>query len=123
MDIKYKRDAYPTNAAVLDLERGKLSGIRALAWQTDDAIGNRSWGFTNDNNFKSTQYVITNLIDIVSKNRNRLLNSGPRSAWRLTVVETTGLLGTGQWLAVNGEAIYAKRPRDLYGEGPSEPAS
>ena len=121
--LNYKHDAYPDSAAVLDIERGKLSGIRALAWQTDDAIGNKSWGFTNDNDFKTQQYVITNLIDIVSKNGNLLLNIGPRSDGTISDEETKVLIGTGKWLAINGEAIYATRPWKLYGEGPTESAS
>ena len=121
--INYKHDAYPDSAAVLDLERGKLAGIRPLAWQTDDAIGNKSWGFTNDNTFKTAQYVITNLIDIVSKNGNLLLNIGPRPDGTITEEETNVLLGTGKWLDVNGEAIYGTRPWKIYGEGPTESAS
>ncbi len=121
--INYKHDAYPDSTAVLDLERGKLAGIRALAWQTDDAIGNKSWGFTDDNTFKTPQYVITNLIDIVSKNGNLLLNIGPRSDGTITDEETNVLLGTGKWLAINGEAIYGTRPWKLFGEGPTESAS
>jgi alpha-L-fucosidase len=121
--INYKHDAYPGNTAVLDLERGKLPGIRQEAWQTDDALGNNSWGFTNDNNFKSAQYVITNLIDIVSKNGNLLLNIGPRSDGTITDEETNVLLETGKWLQVNGEAIYGTRPWKIYGEGPTESAS
>ncbi len=121
--INYKHDAYPDSAAVLDLERGKLAGIRPLAWQTDDAIGNKSWGFATDNTFKSAQYVITNLIDIVSKNGNLLLNIGPRSDGTITEEETNVLLGTGRWLAVNGEAIYGTRPWKIFGEGPTESAS
>src|SRR5678815_5277173 len=72
--INYKNSAFPDGVAVLDIERGKLSGIRELPWQTDDAIGNESWGYTTTNTFKSARYVITNLIDIVSKNGNLLLN-------------------------------------------------
>jgi alpha-L-fucosidase len=121
--INYKHEAYPPHTAVLDLERGKLPGIRQEAWQTDDAIGNNSWGFTNDNSFKSVQYVITNLIDIVSKNGNLLLNIGPRSDGTITEEETNVLLGTGKWLSVNGEAIYGTRPWKIYGEGPTESAS
>ena len=121
--INYKHEAYPGHTAVLDLERGKLPGIRQEAWQTDDAIGNNSWGYTNDNTFKSVRYVVTNLIDIVSKNGNLLLNIGPRSDGSITEEETNVLLGTGEWLSVNGEAIYGTRPWKIYGEGPTESAS
>lgn len=122
--INYKNNvAYPDGTAVLDLERGKLAGIRQLPWQTDDAIGNKSWGFAKGNTFKSTNYVITNLIDIVSKNGNLLLNIGPRPDGTITDEETEVLLGTGKWLAINGEGIYGTRPWKVYGEGPTESAS
>ena len=121
--INYKHESYPGNSAILDVERGKLPGIRPQAWQTDDAIGNKSWGFTNDNTFKTPRYVVTNLVDIVSKNGNLLLNIGPRSDGTITDEETNVLLSTGKWLAVNGEAIYGTRPWKKYGEGPTESAS
>ncbi len=121
--LNYKNISFPDEAAVLDLERGKLAGIRALAWQTDDAIGNKSWGYASGNTFKSAQYVITNLVDIVSKNGNLLLNIGPRADGTITDEETNVLLETGKWLDVNGEAIYGTRPWKLFGEGPTESAS
>jgi alpha-L-fucosidase len=121
--INYKNISFPDEAAVLDLERGKLAGIRKLAWQTDDAIGNHSWGFAAGNTFKTAQYVITNLVDIVSKNGNLLLNIGPRSDGTITDEETQTLLGTGKWLDINGEAIYGTRPWKIFGEGPTESAS
>jgi alpha-L-fucosidase len=121
--VNYKNVAYPDGTAVLDLERGKLAGIRQLSWQTDDAIGNHSWGYAAGNTFKNAQYVITNLIDIVSKNGNLLLNIGPRPDGTITDEETQTLLGTGKWLEVNGEAIYGTRPWNLFGEGPTESAS
>ncbi len=105
------------------MERGKLAGIRQIPWQTDDAIGNQSWGYAAGNTFKNAQYVITNLIDIVSKNGNLLLNIGPRADGTITDEETQTLLGTGKWLEVNGEAIYATRPWKIFGEGPTESAS
>ena len=108
---------------MLDLERGKLAGIRKEAWQTDDAIGNKSWGYAAENTFKDARYVITNLIDIVSKNGNLLLNIGPRSDGTITDEETATLLGTGKWLEVNGESIYGTRPWKIFGEGPTESAS
>jgi alpha-L-fucosidase len=121
--INYKNISFPDETAVLDLERGKLAGIRKLPWQTDDAIGNNSWGFAAGNTFKSAQYVITNLVDIVSKNGNLLLNIGPRADGTITEEETATLLGTGKWLDINGEAIYGSRPWIIAGEGPTESVS
>ena len=122
--INYKYDrSFPEGVAVLDLERGKLDSIRRLPWQTDDAIGNISWGYIKDNTFKSARYVVTNLIDIVSKNGNLLLNIGPCSDGTITDEETQVLLGTGKWLDVNGDAIYGTRPWKVYGEGPTRSAS
>ncbi|WP_295715130.1 alpha-L-fucosidase [Mucilaginibacter sp.] len=122
--LNYKNDvAFPEGTAVFDMERGKLDGIHKLPWQTDDAIGNTSWGYANGNTFKTAQYVITNLIDIVSKNGNLLLNIGPRPDGSITDEETQVLLGTGKWLKVNGEAIYGTRPWKVYGEGPTRSAS
>jgi alpha-L-fucosidase len=121
--INYKHTSYPDGTAVLDLERGKLAGIRDLPWQTDDAIGNNSWGYAAGNTFKDARYVVTNLIDIVSKNGNLLLNIGPRSDGTITDEETNVLLQTGKWLEVNGESIYGTRPWIRFGEGPTESAS
>lgn len=122
--INYKYDrSFPDGVAVLDLERGKLDSVRQLPWQTDDALGNISWGYIKNNTFKSARYVVTNLIDIVSKNGNLLLNIGPRADGTITDEETQVLLGTGKWLDVNGDAIYGTRPWKLYGEGPTRSAS
>ena len=121
--VNYKNKSFPDEAAVLDLERGKLSETRQLAWQTDDAIGNKSWGYSKDNTYKTPQYVVNNLIDIVSKNGNLLLNIGPRSDGTITDEDKNVLLETGKWLSVNGEAIYETRPWKIWGEGPTQSAS
>ena len=71
--LNYKNNAFPDSAAVLDMEREGQPGIRNLAWQSDDALGNRSWGYITDDVYKSPQYLVATLIDIVSKNGNLLL--------------------------------------------------
>jgi alpha-L-fucosidase len=114
---------YPDEAAVLDMERGKFGDIRKLAWQTDDAIGNNSWGYSTDNVYKTPQYVVTNLIDIVSNNGNLLLNLGPRADGTIPDEDKNVLLETGKWLSVNGDAIYGTRPWKLSAEGPTKSAS
>ncbi|HET7437927.1 MAG TPA: alpha-L-fucosidase, partial [Nitrospira sp.] len=77
--INYKDYAMQEHAAVLDLERGQLGEIRPLTWQTDTSISNKSWGYIKDDTFKSPEFVVHQLIDIVSKNGNLLLNIGPKS--------------------------------------------
>jgi alpha-L-fucosidase len=121
--INYKDYALQEHSAVLDLERGQLGDIRPLYWQTDTSISNKSWGNIKNDTFKSPQFVIHQLIDIVSKNGNLLLNIGPRSDGTIPEEVQQVLRDVGAWLAVNGEAIYGTRPWKIYGEGPTKVAA
>ncbi len=121
--INYKEFSMQEHAAVLDLERGQLGDIRPLHWQTDTSISNRSWGYIKNDTFKSPQFVIHQLIDIVSKNGNLLLNIGPRSDGTIPDEVQFVLREVGSWLKVNGEAIYGTRPWRIYGEGPTQVAA
>jgi alpha-L-fucosidase len=118
--INYKTVAMETGAGVLDIERGQLPGIRALYWQTDTSISNKSWGYIENDTFKSPEFVVHQLADIVSKNGNLLINIGPRSDGTIPDEVQHVLLDIGAWLNVNGEAIYGTRPWRVYGEGPTE---
>jgi len=121
--INYKDYAMQEHSAVLDIERGQLGDTRPLYWQTDTSVSNRSWGYIKDDTFKSPQFIVDQLVDIVSKNGNLLLNIGPRSDGTIPEEVQKVLLDVGAWLDVNGEAIYGTRPWRTYGEGPTKPAT
>jgi len=121
--INYKDYAMQDHSAVLDLERGQLGDIRPFPWQTDTSVSNKSWGYINDDTFKSPDFIVHQLIDIVSKNGNLLLNIGPRSDGTKPEEVQRVLLEVGAWLNVNGEAVYGSRPWRVYGEGPTKVAA
>ncbi len=118
--INYKDYALDANSAVLDLERGQLADIRPQYWQTDTSISNKSWGFIEHDTFKSPEFVVHQLIDIVSKNGNLLMNVGPKPDGTIPDEVQQVLLSVGSWLKVNGDAIYGTRPWKVYGEGPAK---
>lgn len=121
--INYKLDAFHPKSAVLDLERGALAGISPEYWQTDTSISNKSWGYIKDDAFKTPDFIVHELIDIVSKNGNLLLNVGPRADGTIPEEVQQILLEVGAWLKINGEAIYGTRPWKVYGEGPTQVAA
>ncbi|MEM8945344.1 MAG: alpha-L-fucosidase [Planctomycetota bacterium] len=121
--INYKWNAFPESAAVLDLERSKMDEIRHPFWQTDTAVSSSSWGYTENQKYKTVDRLIDDLVDIVSKNGCLLLNVGPRSDGTIPEEDQRILREIGQWLAVNGEAIYGTRPWKTYGEGPTGTAT
>lgn len=103
-----------------DFERGLREGIETEHWQTDTSISNWSWGYLEHDQFKSSDFLVHQLIDIVSKNGNLLLNIGPRADGTIPDEVRTTLLDIGAWLSTNGEAIYDTTPWKIYGEGPTK---
>ncbi|MGB8473035.1 MAG: alpha-L-fucosidase [Candidatus Acidiferrum sp.] len=121
--INYKDYAMQDHSAVLDIERGQLGDIRPLYWQTDTSVSNKSWGYIKGDTFKSPEFIVHQLVDIVSKNGNLLLNIGPRSDGTIPDEVQSVLRDVGSWLKVNGDAIYGTRPWKIYGEGPTKVAA
>jgi alpha-L-fucosidase len=118
--ICYKHDGFVFGTATIDIERGKFAGIQPFRWQTDTSIARNSWCWTDDNTFKSADSLVRELIDVVSKNGVMLLNVGPKPDGSISDEETAILREIGEWLKVNGEAIYGTSIWRSYGEGTAD---
>ena len=75
---------------------------------------NGHWGyFLGDENWKPAATVIRNLVDIVSKGGNYLLNVGPTGQGIIPPGAVHDLQEVGAWMKANGEAIYGTTPGSL----------
>ncbi|EMI43334.1 alpha-L-fucosidase [Rhodopirellula sp. SWK7] len=86
------------------------SGASGDPWETCMTM-NGHWGYNRaDDDWRSTQNLLQNLIDIVSKGGNYLLNVGPTGEGVIPEPSVTRLNEIGDWLSVNAEAVYGCGP-------------
>jgi alpha-L-fucosidase len=84
----------------------------AHPWEESRGVGG-SYGFNRDENiddYSTSESLVRELIDIVSRGGNLLLNVGPTADGRIPVIMQQRLVDIGRWLESNGEAIYCTRP-------------
>lgn len=83
-----------------------VTGLPDVNWETCMTM-NDHWGYnSHDSNWKSTKELLQMLADIASKGGNFLLNVGPTSEGLFPQTSIDRLREIGQWMKVNGEAIY-----------------
>ena len=118
--ISYKHDAMMLGTGILDMERGHFSEAKPFYWQADTSMAFNSWCYTEQNRFKTTKDILQDLVDIVSKNGCLLLNVGPKADGTICEEEVKILEEIGEWMDVNGEAIYDSHPWRVQAEGETE---
>lgn len=79
-----------------------------VVWEESQGIG-LSYGYNRNEqlgDYKSSHDLILMLCDIVSRGGNLLLDIGPTADGRIPVIMQQRLIDIGDWLNVNGDAIY-----------------
>ncbi len=110
---RLKRPDFPGDTKSPEQRIPKPSEMDGIDWETCMTM-NGTWGYrASDHNFKSTETLIHNLCDIASKGGNYLLNVGPKADGTFPEESVTRLKEIGEWMKVNGEAIYATKRSPL----------
>lgn len=103
---RLKRPNFPGDYKTPEQRIPNLSELDGKDWETCMTM-NETWGYKSyAHNWKSTETLIRNLVDIASKGGNYLLNVGPTAEGSFPQESIDILKGMGDWMKVNGEAIY-----------------
>ncbi len=109
---------FPRDFGVLTFEQGRdrVPGIER-PWIDDINVAERSWGYVEGQTYRSASYVLHALIDATSRGGGIFLSLAPRADGTLPEAQVATLRDVGDWLQVNGEAIFETRPWRIQTEG------
>ncbi len=85
-------------------------------WETCLPLS-KDWGYVPGATFKTPKEVLNTLVEVVAKGGSLLLGVGPTPQGLIEPVVVERLTTIGEWLRVNGEAIYGSRPLVVSNEG------
>lgn len=121
--LSFKKADADKAAFTYNLESGMSGEIQKYPWMwaTDIAGG---WLYRKDARPRmSLPVLIGNIVDTVSKNGVAMINVGLRGDGTLPESQAAYLTAIGDFVKINGEAIYGARPWKVFGEGPTEISS
>lgn len=115
--VNTKGGFFPTELAIINVERATLPDISDFTWVSDFKLGG-SWTFNqSDRTAIDPQKAIRILAEIVSKNGTMILCAAPMANGTIPPEQVEAMKKIGSWLKLYGEAIYETRPFIAYGEG------
>lgn len=96
-------------------EYARFDEIRDKKWEATRGVGHSFGANRNERprDIVTTTELVRMLCDVVSKNGNLLIGIGPGPDGTVPDQQVAPLRGLGDWLAVNGPAIYGTRPWDV----------
>ena len=89
----------------------------AYPWESCIPLGD-NWGYVPNDPLKSSTQIIHQLIEVVAKGGSMLLGIGPKPDGTIDEAVLEKMAEIGDWLEVNGSAIYETRTLDHYQDGP-----
>jgi alpha-L-fucosidase len=101
-------------------ERTQVANLVKEKWEECDSLDPTSWGYNQrlkDSEYMTPNQAVHYLVDVVSKNGNLLLNIGPRADGTIPEIMQNTLRQVGEWLRVNGEAIYESHYWEPFKDG------
>lgn len=112
---------FPREFGMLTFEAGRDRPAEVdRPWIDDLSIAQGTWGYVNGMAIKTPREVIHGLIDRVSRGGGLLLSLAPTASGEIPEDQKALLRELGEWLRVNGEAIYGTRTWKTHGEGSIE---
>lgn len=107
LNNKGKNRNWPDGVGCLEKDNLKLKVI-GPKWQSCTTFGT-SFGYLENDKYKTANEIIDELVEVISRNGNFLVNIGPKADGTIPEPQLALLHEMGDWLKVNAEAIYGTR--------------
>ena len=98
---------WPDGVGCLEKDNLKLKVV-GPKWQSCTTFGT-SFGYLKGDKYKTVESVIHEMVEVISRNGNFLINIGPKPGGTLVPAQVERLRAMGKWLKINGAAIYGSR--------------